>query len=82
MSDLRTTFMGIPLRNPIIVGASGLTADMRCIKQLEESGAGALVLKSLFEEQIQLERFKFEEDLHKNDCRHAEMITTLPSPEP
>lgn len=79
MADLATTYMGIPLRNPVIVGASGMTASIDGLQQLESAGAGAVVLKSLFEEQIQLERFKFDEDLHKYDHRHAEMITTAPS---
>lgn len=79
MADLTTTYMGIPLRSPIIVGASGLTRTMEFLAALEGMGAGAVVTKSLFEEQIQLERFKFDEDLHKNDCRHAEMITVHPT---
>lgn len=52
MPDLSTTYMGIPLRNPIIVGSSGLTDRVDSIKKLEKQGAGAVVLKSLFEEEI------------------------------
>ncbi len=78
MANLETTYMGIPLRNPLIIGASPLTANLESIKQIEEMGAGALVTHSLFEEQIQLERFKFDESLHREDCRHAEMITVFP----
>jgi dihydroorotate dehydrogenase (fumarate) len=70
--------MGIPLRNPLIVGASALTANMATIRKIEEMGAGALVTKSLFEEQIQLERDIFDEDLHKYDYRNAEMINVSP----
>ena len=79
MADLRTTYMGIPLRNPLIVGACGLTASPRSIEQLEAAGAGALVAKSLFEEEIQMERFAFDEDLHRQDGRNAEMITVHPN---
>ena len=79
MPDLHTTYMGIELANPIIAGASALTATMKTIHQIEEAGAGALVTKSLFEEQIALEELKFEEELHKYDARHAEMITTMPN---
>jgi dihydroorotate dehydrogenase (fumarate) len=50
--------MGIPLKNPVIVGSSGLTANMESIKNIEAAGAGAIVIKSLFEEQVQLERLK------------------------
>lgn len=78
MADLRATYMGIPLRNPLIVGASSLTANIEFIKRIEEMGAGALVTHSLFEEQIQLERFEFDESLHKEDCRSAEAITVYP----
>jgi dihydroorotate dehydrogenase (fumarate) len=47
--------MGIPLRNPIIVSSSGLTSDLSDIIDIEANGAGAIVLKSLFEEEIILE---------------------------
>jgi dihydroorotate dehydrogenase (fumarate) len=56
-----------------------MTANLDSIKQIEEMGAGALVTRSLFEEQIQLERFEFDEALHKEDCRNAEMITVSPN---
>ena len=79
MANVTTSYMGIPLRSPILVGASGLTRTMDSLARLEEMGAGAVITKSLFEEQIQLERFKFDEDLHKNDFRHAEMITVHPN---
>lgn len=50
--DLNTTYMGLKLRNPIIIGSSGLTDSVDKIKNLEVNGAGAVVLKSIFEEQI------------------------------
>ena len=81
MADLKTTYMGIPLRNPLIVGASPLTANIDSIKQIEEMGAGALVTHSLFEEEIQLERFEFDEALHREDGRSAEMVTVFPAME-
>jgi dihydroorotate dehydrogenase (fumarate) len=55
MSDLKTTFAGLTLKNPIIISSSGLTDSAAKNKKLEEAGAGAIVLKSLFEEQIALE---------------------------
>ncbi len=78
MADVRTRFMGIDLANPVIAGASDLTSHMDTIKRIEEAGAGALVLKSLFEEQIQLERFHLEEDLHRGEAVYAEMATIFP----
>ena len=53
--DLSTRYLGLTLRNPIIASASPLTGDVGVIRQLEDSGAGAVVLPSLFEEQIQEE---------------------------
>ncbi|HPR59414.1 MAG TPA: dihydroorotate dehydrogenase-like protein [Prolixibacteraceae bacterium] len=54
MANLNTNYMGLSLKNPIIAGSSGLTNSVKMIKQLEEAGVGAVVLKSLFEEQIRL----------------------------
>jgi dihydroorotate dehydrogenase (fumarate) len=58
--DLSTTYLGLPLRNPVIVGSSGLTDTPEKIKEWEKNGAGAVVLKSLFEEEI---IFEYEEVL-------------------
>lgn len=54
MATLATKIMGIDLSNPIIVGSSGLTATAGSITKLADAGAGAVVLKSLFEEQIRM----------------------------
>lgn len=50
-----TRFAGLDLSNPIIVGSSGLTNSVEKNKELEKAGAGALILKSLFEEQIEMQ---------------------------
>ncbi len=55
ITNLKTTFAGLSLRNPIIISSSGLTNSVGKNKKLAEEGAGAIVLKSLFEEQIMLE---------------------------
>lgn len=52
MANLKTTYMGLELANPIIVASSGLTNTVDKIKGLEAAGTGAVVLKSIFEEQI------------------------------
>jgi dihydroorotate dehydrogenase (fumarate) len=52
MVDLSTTYMGINLKNPIIAGSCGKTASISDIREIEARGAAAIVLKSLFEEQI------------------------------
>lgn len=55
MIDLKTKFMGLELKNPIIIGSSGLTNSVEKIKNLAKNDAGAIVLKSIFEEQIIME---------------------------
>jgi len=55
MADLNTKYLGLTLRNPIVIGSSGLTNSVEDIVKLEQNGAGAVVLKSIFEEQIMLE---------------------------
>ena len=52
MLNTETTYLGLKLRNPLIVSSSGLSNTIDKIKKIEENGAGAVVLKSLFEEQI------------------------------
>ena len=78
MANLKTTYMGLELKNPFIAGASGYTANLDRIRQLEEAGAAAVVTASLFEEQIQYERFRLEEDLHQFDNLYAEMTDFFP----
>lgn len=55
MTDLSVNYMGLKLRNPIIAGSSGLTNSIRELKEIADHGAGAVVLKSIFEEQIRYE---------------------------
>ena len=52
MVDLSTKVMGLTLKNPVIAGSSGLSGSVKGVKELEEGGAGAVVLKSIFEEEI------------------------------
>lgn len=55
MADLKTTYLGLSLKNPVIAASSGLTDSVDNVKTLAKYGAGAVVLKSLFEEEIILE---------------------------
>lgn len=55
MTQLKTTFAGLTLRNPVIISSSSLTNSAEKNKKLELAGAGAIVLKSVFEEQIMME---------------------------
>jgi dihydroorotate dehydrogenase (fumarate) len=58
MIDLSTTYLGLKLRNPVIAGSSGLTRSIENLIEIEKKGAGTVVLKSLFEEQINYEAHK------------------------
>jgi len=62
MADTTTTYLGLKLRNPIIIGSSGLTDSAAKIQDLEKRGAGAVVVKSIFEEEILLEYNKLAEE--------------------
>ncbi|HZL10989.1 MAG TPA: dihydroorotate dehydrogenase-like protein [Prolixibacteraceae bacterium] len=78
MADLSTTYMGVKLKNPIILGASNLVTKPEVIKELEEAGIAAIVYKSLFEEQIQLDSLQFEEEMNEYDNRNSEMTQIFP----
>ena len=78
MTNLATSYLGLELKNPIIAGASGLTSDLKSIEKIQESGAGAIVCKSLFQEEIQLQSLKFQKDIHRYDDIHPEMLTIFP----
>ncbi len=71
--------MGIQLKSPIIMGASELSSKKDQLKLAEQAGVGAVVYKSLFEEQVQLENLQHDELIEEYDNIHAEMITLHPS---
>jgi len=66
MDNLKINYMGIDLDNPIIIGASNMVTDLENLKKAEEAGAAAIIFKSLFKEQIQLERFQMDGSLSSN----------------
>lgn len=78
MADLRTTYMGIPLANPILVGSSSLSKKIDTIRVMEDAGAGGLIIKSLFEEQVQLEEDDFRNQLGQYDLGFAEALSMFP----
>lgn len=59
MADLSCKYLGLQLKNPVIVGSSGLSSSIGNLKTIAQMGAGAVVLKSIFEEQIKFEADKF-----------------------
>lgn len=78
MANLSATYMGVKLKNPIILGASNLVSKPEVIKELEEAGISAIVYKSLFEEQIQLESLQLDEDMNEYANRNSEMGRIFP----
>ncbi|RPI41315.1 MAG: dihydroorotate dehydrogenase, partial [Bacteroidetes bacterium] len=78
MSRLTTQHMGVTLKNPIILGASNMVTNIDKLKQAEKAGIAAVVYRSLFEEQIQLENYEMSDHLEGYNDRHAEMITIFP----
>lgn len=79
MANLTTKWMGLELKNPLIVGACNLVQNTDNLKRMEDAGAAAIVYKSLFEEQIQLEQLEMDEELYEYQDRNAEMISLFPS---
>jgi dihydroorotate dehydrogenase (fumarate) len=78
MANLKTNYMGLELKNPIIAGASNLVTNPENLKNIEKAGAAAIVYKSLFEEQMQLENLELYERRTEYEERHAEMVTLFP----
>jgi dihydroorotate dehydrogenase (fumarate) len=78
MINLATNYMGIELKNPIIAGASSMSTDLAMLKKLEQSGAAAIVYKTLFEEQINLESAQFDDQIEAMAGLHAEMTSLYP----
>ena len=78
MANLSTNYMGIELKNPVIVGANNLVTNIDNLKRMEDAGAAAIVYKSLFEEQIQLENLQMFEDMQEYSGRHAEGASLFP----
>lgn len=78
--DLRTTYLGMTLPHPLVVGASPLSDDLDGIRRLEDAGAAAIVLRSLFEEQITREQLSEHEHLDSHAESFAEATSYFPSP--
>ena len=78
MPDLKTTYMGIPVSSPIIVAASSISSYIDRIKAAEQAGAGALVIRSLFEEQIQFDALQMEDQLSVGGDSFSEALSYFP----
>jgi len=78
MADLTTTYAGVPMRNPVVVGACSISGMIDNIKRAEDAGAGALVIRSLFEEQINFESLELDEALKVGSESFGESLYYFP----
>jgi dihydroorotate dehydrogenase (fumarate) len=78
MIDLSTTYLGLNLRNPLVVSASPMTEDIENLRRMEDAGAAAVVMHSLFEEQITLESHELDCHLSQGAESYAESLTYFP----
>lgn len=81
MIDLSTTYLGLKLDNPLIPSSSPLTGNMDDVKRLEDAGASALVLPSLFEEVVHHEQKQLEHYVHLQALGHYEAESYRPVPD-
>ncbi|WP_420917238.1 dihydroorotate dehydrogenase-like protein [Dictyobacter halimunensis] len=78
MPDLRTTYLGLPLQNPLVASASPLSRKLSTARQLEDAGAAAIVMYSLFEEQITYESHQLDHYLNHGTDTYAEALSYFP----
>ncbi|HXY69838.1 MAG TPA: dihydroorotate dehydrogenase-like protein [Gemmatimonadales bacterium] len=78
MSDLSTTYLGLDLSSPLVAGASPLCEDLGNLRRLEDAGAAAVVLHSLFEEQLAVESAVLDRALSAGTDSHAEAMSYFP----
>ena len=81
MIDLSTSYLGLKLPSPLVVSASPLSRDVDGICRLEEAGASAIVLYSLFEEQLRQEEADLQYHLSAGTESFAESLTYFPASE-
>jgi dihydroorotate dehydrogenase (fumarate) len=79
--DLSTNYLGLKLRTPLVPAASPLSEEIDSIKQMEDSGAAAVVLYSLFEEQLRQDREELTHHLEHGTYSTPEALTYFPEPE-
>lgn len=78
--DLTTNYLGLKLHSPLVVSASPLSEDVDNIKRMADAGAAAVVLYSLFEEQLRQDRLELNQRLESGTESFAEALTYFPEP--
>ncbi len=81
MADLSTTYLGLSLKNPLVASASPLSKKLEGIRRLEDAGVSAVVMYSLFEEQITHESLELDHFLNQGTYTYAESLTHFPEME-
>ena len=76
--DLTTSYLGLKLRTPLVVSASPLSEDIDNIRRMEDAGASAVVLYSIFEEQLRQDRLELHQRLEQGTDSYAEALTYFP----
>lgn len=79
--NLETRYLGLPLKNPLVPSASPLSSDVDSVRRLEDAGASAIVMYSLFEEQIKKENEALDHFLTTHGESYAEAISYFPQPQ-
>jgi dihydroorotate dehydrogenase (fumarate) len=79
--DLTTTYLGLKLRTPLVPSASPLSEEIDSIKRLEDAGASAIVLYSVFEEQLRQDRVELHQHMEAGTFSYAEALTYFPEPD-
>jgi len=79
--NLNTTYLGLKLRTPLVPAASPLSEDIDNVKKMEDAGAPAVVLYSLFEEQLRQDRAELHQSMEQGTESFAEALTYFPEPE-
>ncbi|HWZ18104.1 MAG TPA: dihydroorotate dehydrogenase-like protein, partial [Ktedonobacteraceae bacterium] len=78
MPDLTTTYLGLHLKNPLVASASPLSKKLETVRRIEEAGAAALVMYSLFEEQITHDSYELDNYLERGTHSYAEAMSYFP----
>lgn len=78
MLDLTTTYMGLHLKNPLVASASPLSKKLDTVRRLQDAGAAAIVMYSLFEEQITHESYELDHYLERGTHSYAEALSYFP----
>jgi dihydroorotate dehydrogenase (fumarate) len=78
MPDLTTTYLGLRLKNPLVASASPLSKKVDTVRRLEDAGAAAVVMYSLFEEQITHESYELDHYLSRGTHSYAESLSYFP----